>query len=431
VGSPPHGDGPPMKVALVHDWLTGIRGGERVLERMCARFPGAPIYTLVWKPGAVAGPIESHPIRTSFVQGLPEADRFYRWYLPLFPRAIETFDFTGFDAVVSSSHCVAKSVCVPPGTFHLSYLHTPMRYVYDLKDVYFPPGRFPWPVSAWVDRTLAGLRRWDIATSGRAHAMLCNSAHVADRIRRHYGREADVIHPPVDVARYGTAAPFAPASAPSDSGGAGTAHGAIGRPFYLLAGAFAPYKRTDLAIEACVKLGRRVLVVGMGQDERALRKLVQSGVEFVGWTSDSHLAELYRQAQALIFPGEEDFGIVPVEAMASGCPVIAYGRGGAVETVGRGADAHTLARVTAGGAARVPGGVLFGTQSVDGVIAGIVALEHEPFDRSGLPERAEPFGVERFDREFTAAFERHWRAWQDGRAAAGQADQRASVSASP
>ena len=419
-----------MKVALVHDWLTGMRGGERVLERMCARFPGAPIYTLVWKPGAVPGLIESHPIRTSFVQQLPDAARRYRWYLPLFPRAIEAFDFTGFDAVVSSSHCVAKSVQVPSGTFHLSYLHTPMRYVYELKDVYFPPGRFPWPLSSWLDRTLAGLRRWDTSTSDRPHALLCNSAHVAARIRRHYGREAEVIHPPVDVARYSAALPFAESAAPAEPTGAGTAHGAIGRPFYLLAGAFAPYKRTDLAIEACVKLGRRVLVVGMGQDERALRKLAQPGVEFVGWTSDSHLAELYRQAQALIFPGEEDFGIVPVEAMASGCPVIAYGVGGALETVGRGADPQALSRVTAGGAARVPGGVLFGTQSVDGVIAGIEALEQAPFDRAALPARAELFGIERFDREFADAFERHWRAWQDRSPTPGTV-QRAEVAPSP
>ena len=401
-----------MKVALVHDWLTGMRGGERVLERMCARFPGAPIHTLLWTKGSVPGLIESHEIRTSFVQKLPDAARFYRWYLPLFPRAIETFDFTGFDAVVSSSHCVAKSVRVPAGTFHMSYLHTPMRYVYELEPVYFPPGRFPWPLSSVLHRTLKGLRRWDIATRDRPHAMVCNSAHVAERIRRHYRREAQVIHPPVDVARYRAAAPFAESAAPVATG-AGTAHGAIGRPFYLLAGAFAPYKRTDLAIAACVKLGRRVLVVGMGQDEQALRKLAQPGVEFVGWTSDSHLAELYRQAQALIFPGEEDFGIVPVEAIASGCPVIAYGVGGALETVGRGADAGALARVAEGGAARVPGGVLFGTQSAAGVIAGIEALEKDPVDRASLPALAEPFGIERFDRQFADAFERELSAWRE------------------
>ena len=151
--------------------------------------------------------------------------------------------------------------------------------------------------------------------------------------------------------------------------------------------------------------------MGTGQDERALLRLARAGVEFIGWASDAHLAELYRQAQALIFPGEEDFGIIPVEAMASGCPVIAYGRGGVLETVGRGACAETLTRVRSGGAARVPGGVLFGTQSVEGVVEAIREYEREPFDRTTLPALAEPFSEERFDEEFAEAFERHWREW--------------------
>jgi glycosyltransferase involved in cell wall biosynthesis len=388
-----------MKVALVHDWLVGMRGGERLFERICLQFPGAPVYTLVWKPGGVSAAIEAHSIYPSFVQRLPDATRRYRWYLPLFPRAIEGFDLSEFDVIVSSSHCVAKSVRTRPGQFHLSYIHTPMRYIYELEPVYFPPGKFPWPLSAYVRHTVAGLRSWDRTTSDRPTAMVCNSEHVAERIRRHYGREAEVIYPPVDVARFATVPPRPQGTRAGD---------VIGRPFYLLAGAFAPYKRGELAIEACVKLGRRVIVVGTGQEERTLRAAAGPAVEFIGWASDGHLAELYRRAEALIFPGEEDFGMVPVEAMASGCPVIAYGRGGALETIGRGADAETLTRVAHGGVARVPGGVLFGTQSVEGVVGAIQALEANPVDREALPKQARPFSEDRFDREFRAAFDRHY-----------------------
>jgi glycosyltransferase involved in cell wall biosynthesis len=395
-----------MRVALVHDWLTGMRGGERVLERLCTMFPGAPIHTLLWNPGSVSRVIESHPIHVSFVQRLPRASRHYRWYLPFFPQAIESFDTGGFDAVISSSHCVARGIPVPPGMFHLSYVHTPMRYVWELEEQYFPPGRFPWPLSWYVRRTCARLRVWDRATSQRPDALIANSAHVADRIARHYGRTAEVIHPPVELARFGASA--APARQEA-------------REFYLLAGAFAPYKRADLGIEACRTLGRRLLVVGSGQEEERLRRLARPGVEFLGWVTDAEMAELYRRARALIFPGEEDFGIVPVEAMASGCPVIAYGRGGALETVGRGADPSALERVRGGGVALVPGGALFGAQIVSSLAEAIRVLERQPFDPRALRVQAEPFAAERFDRDFMAAFERHLAAWR-GRATARDAD---------
>jgi glycosyltransferase involved in cell wall biosynthesis len=375
-----------MRVALVHDWLTGMRGGERVLERIAGMFPGAPIHTLVWTRGSVSPAIESHPIVTSFLQRLPDAGRRYRWFLPLYPRAIESFDLTGFDTVISTSHAVAKSAIPPPGAFHLSYVFTPMRYVWDLEMEYFPPGRFPWPLSWAVRRTCARLRAWDRATSARAHAILADSVTVAERIRRHWGREAEVLYPPVDLGRF-TAAPGP-------------------RDYYLLAGAFAPYKRGDLALEACRRLGRRVLVVGSGQEERALRRRAPPGTEFRGWVSDEEMAAIYGRARALLFPGEEDFGIMPVEAMASGCPVIAYAKGGALETVGRGAGPGVLARASRGGIAEAPGGVLFGTQSVEGLMEAIRTFETLRFDPGTLRGRAFPFAPDAFDRGFRAAFER-------------------------
>lgn len=381
-----------MRVALVHDWLTGMRGGEKLLERVARRWPEAPIHTLVWKRGAVSAAIESHPIRTSFLQRLPDAERRYRWYLPLFPAAIESLDLSGYDVVVSTSHAVAKSARTRPGALHLSYVMTPMRYVWELESQYFPPGRFPWPLSAYVRGTCARLRRWDAATAARPTRVIAISRTIADRIRRHWNREASVIYPPVELAG------LTPAAGPRD--------------YYLLAGAFAPYKRADLAIEACRRAGRRLVISGSGQDEARLRRIAGPDVEFRGWVSDAGLVELYRGARALLFPGEEDFGIVPVEAMACGCPVIAYGRGGALETVGAGTDAGALAAVAAGGVARAPGGVLFGEQSAAGLLAAIERLERERFEPEALHAAARPFDAARFDGEFAAAFDETLEAWK-------------------
>ena len=382
-----------MKVALVHDWLTGMRGGEKALERIARLHPGAPIFTLVWKRGAVSEALESHPIHTSFLQRLPRAADAYRWYLPLFPAAIEAFDLSGYDVVISTSHAVAKGVRKAPGAFHLCYVHTPMRYVWDLESQYFPPGRFPWPASWYVRRTCARLRAWDVATAHRPDALLTNSAHVAERIRRHWGRDAEVIYGPADVAR------FRPAHGP--------------RTYDLLAGAFAPSKRGDLAVRACAAQGRKLVVAGSGPQAGALRRLAGPDVEFRGWVSDEELATLYAGARALLFPGEEDMGLMPIEAMASGCPVIAYGRGGALETVGRGAMPEALARVESGGVATVPGGVLFGSQTVEGLTEAIRHFETERFDPDALHEHARPFSVEAFDRRFQDAFARAYAGWRD------------------
>jgi glycosyltransferase involved in cell wall biosynthesis len=372
-----------MRVALVHDWLTGMRGGERVLERIARFFPGAPIHTLVHDPGSVSRELESHPIVTSFLQRLPGAARRYRWFLPLFPRAIESFDFSGYDAVVSTSHAVAKAARAPAGTPHLSYVHTPMRYIWELESQYFPRERFPGPLGMYVRATCVRLRRWDRATASRPTALVANSAFVADRIRRHWGREAQVVHPCVEVER------FTP--------------GMGERQYYLLAGAFAPYKRLDLALAAFRLLRRPVLVVGGGQDEARLHALAPPGVTFRAGVTDAELAGIYAGARALIFPGEEDFGIMPVEALAAGTPVIAYGRGGVLETVGRGATPEALARVAAGGVARAPGGMLFGTQSAEAIAEAVRAFEREEYAPRSLAALAAPFSGTQFDAAMRAA----------------------------
>ena len=349
-----------VKVALVHDWLTGMRGGERCLEVFAELFPTADLYTLLHVPGSVSPAIENRRIVTSFIQRLPQAERRYRHYLPLVPAAVRAFDLRGYDLVLSSSHAVAKGVRVPAGALHVCYCFTPMRYVWDLYDDYFGPRAgltarvlMP-PVAAW-------LRRWDRRTAADVHQFVAISRFVAARIRRAYGRDADVIYPPVDVSR------FRVDEAPGE--------------FYLVVSALTPYKRVDLAVEACNRLGRRLVIVGTGPEDRRLRALAGPTVELLGWRDDAQTAELYTRCRALLFPPLEDFGITPLEAMAAGRPVIAFGAGGARETV------------VPPGEGEPPTGLFFEHQTVEALVDAIRRFEasaHQ-FEPKVLRRRAEAF----------------------------------------
>jgi len=303
-----------VRVALVHDWLTGMRGGEKVLEGLCALYPDADIFTLFHARGAVSPLIERHRIQTSSLQHLPFAARHYRRYLPLFPLAIERFDFRGYDFIISSSHCVAKSV-MPAGVRHLCYCHSPMRYAWDQFDAYFGPERVGPAASRWVYRPIMSrLARWDAATATRVDRFVANSRHVAGRIARYYNRTASVVYPPVDTTFYCPAA-------------------VLPESHFLIVSALVPYKRVDLAIEGCRRAGARLRIVGDGPERTRLERLGGADVTFVGSLSDEAVRDEYRRAMALVLPGEEDFGIAPVEAQACGRPVVAFGRGGALETV--------------------------------------------------------------------------------------------------
>jgi glycosyltransferase involved in cell wall biosynthesis len=307
-----------VKVALVHDWLVTLRGGERVLEALCELFPDADLYTLIHKPGTMPPVIENRRIYTSFLQRIPGIHTRYRHFLPLFPRAIESFRLEGYDLVLSSSHCVAKGIRKPHGAKHLGYVHAPMRYMWDLFDDYFGPGRTSRPVRMAALAVRPFLQRWDRDTAAGVDRFIANSSNIAAKIRRFWDREAGVVHPPVDLERF--------CAAPLEGSGQGG--------YFLWLGAFAPYKRLDIALEAFRTLDTPLWVVGTGQEASKLTSgPLPPHICFLGNASDAELPGLYRDARALLFTGEEDFGITPLEAQATGRPVIAYAKGGVLETV--------------------------------------------------------------------------------------------------
>tara|TARA_B100000945_G_scaffold291497_1_gene266030 strand:+ start:5068 stop:6192 length:1125 start_codon:yes stop_codon:yes gene_type:complete len=302
-----------IKVALVHDWLNGMRGGEKCLEVLCELFPHADLYTLIHEKGKLSKIIESMNIRTSFIQSMPYGVKKYRHYLPLFPLAIEQFNLDGYDLIISSSHCVAKGVKHNVSSYHISYVHTPMRYVWDQFDTYFRQSRTSKMVRIGAEISRSYLQQWDRKTSKRVDTFICNSQNVRSKIRDYYNRESQVVYPPVDLSF------FKPGGSKEN--------------FYLMVGAFAPNKRVDLAVKAFNHLKLPLKIAGGGQDEAYCRSIAEDNIQFHGTLSNNKLLELYQKARALVFPGEDDFGITPLEAQACNTPVIAYASGGALETV--------------------------------------------------------------------------------------------------
>jgi glycosyltransferase involved in cell wall biosynthesis len=291
-----------------------MRGGEKVLLSLARLFPDAPIFTLLHVKGSLSPELEGRTIHTSYLQHFPLVKTRYREYLPLFPSAVESLDLSGYDLVISSSHCVAKGAVVRKGALHLCYCHTPMRYVWDRYDDYFGPDRVPralQPAMAWV---ASRLRSWDVRTAAGVTSFAANSAYVADRIRRYYGRPAEVIYPPVDC-EFFTPGPESPGQ------------------YDLVVSALAPYKRLDLVLDAYRGTGRPVTFVGSGPEATRLRHKAPPEVTWLGPVDDRTLRELYRGCRAVIMPGVEDSGIVPLEAMACGRPAVVFAEGGGPESV--------------------------------------------------------------------------------------------------
>jgi glycosyltransferase involved in cell wall biosynthesis len=360
-----------MRTAIVHDWLTGMRGGERVLEVICERYPDAELFTLIHVRGKVSPVIERRRIHPSALNRLPGIARYYRYCLPLFPTLIEQFDLDGFDLVISSSHCVAKSVLTRPGAAHVCYCHTPMRYAWDQFDAYFGRERVGAVGRFVLAAAMSRLARWDRATSGRVTRYVTNSHHVARRIARYYNRQASVVYPPVDTTF------FRPDPSELSPGGE-----------CLIVSALVPYKRIDVAIEACRLAGVPLAIVGSGPERARLERLAadrNANVTFFGRLSDEQVRDRYNRASLMLMTGEEDFGIAPLEAQACGRPVVALARGGALESI-------------------VPNetGVLVDQLSAPAFADAIrVALDCR-FDRTAIRRHAERFSRARFAAEFQA-----------------------------
>jgi glycosyltransferase involved in cell wall biosynthesis len=346
-----------MRVAIVHYWLLGMRGGEKVVEALCRILPQADIFTLFYDPPGVSPLIRSHKVTASF---LNPARRFYRSLLPLMPFALESFDLSGYDLVVSSESGPAKGVLAPARARHVCYCHTPMRYLWDLYPSYLHEFTRN-PVKRAILAGIAGpLRMWDSANSHRVDQFVANSENVRGRIQRAYGRDSLVVYPPVAVDSFY----WRPAE-----------------DYFLMVAEFVPYKRLYYAVRALARHGIRLKLVGDGPEYKRLRQVSGPTVEFCGRVGDDELRRLYAGSQALIVPGEEDFGITMVESMASGKPVIAYGKGGACEIVG---PEH---------------GVLFSEYSEQSLLAAVrqfsrLAGDYQPLL---LQRRAQRFSESRFD----------------------------------
>ena len=351
------------RVAIIHYWLVGMRGGERVLERLLKLFPQADIFTHVYVPEAVSELIRSRKVTTSFIQRLPRAATWYKRYLPLMPRALEELDLSGYDLVISSESGPAKGVLAPPDAFHICYCHSPMRYIWDHYSDYKRSAGHATRLMMPIFST--GLRTWDTASAARVDRIVANSTFIQRRIRRSWGREADVIHPPIDIEQ------FQPSASPED--------------YYLWVGQMTAYKRPDIALNAFNRLKLPLIMIGDGELRARLSREAGPNIKILPKVDFATLKRTYANCKALVFTAEEDFGIVPVEVNASGRPVLAYGKGGARDSI--------VADRT---------GLFFGEQSTDSLSDGVERLNKwlPSFDPQAAVAHAKRFAPPRFDEAF-------------------------------
>ena len=370
-----------LRVALVHDWLTGMRGGEKCLEVLCEMFPRADLHTLVHRRGSVTRAIEERTVRESWIARLPGGRSHYRWFAPLYPLAIESFDLSAYDLVVSTSHCVAKGALTRADTLHVCYCFTPVRYFWDLYPEYFGPGRGSALTRAFAPPLAHYYRLWDRVSADRVDVFVADSSHVRDRIAKHYRRPSKVIYPPVETSFFTPAPPGTSAPPGPDA------------PF-LIVSALVPYKGVERTIRVASRLGLPLRVVGTGPELNRLRSLAGATVRFDEWLPMEDLREAYRGCRALIQAHEEDFGIAPLEAMACGRPAIALRRGGAAEVVAPGT------------------GILFDEPTEESLATAIREFESSRFDPQALRRHAQSFDRAEYSSRMKALLAESWEAFQ-------------------
>ena len=366
------------KIAIVHDWLPLYGGAERVLEQILLVFPQADIFSIIDAiPPEQRGFLQNKPVKTSFVQGLPSGKTRYRSYFPLMPLAVEQFDLSAYDLVISSSYSFAKGVLTGPDQRHLCYCHSPIRYAWDMQHQYLEQSGLTKGLKSWIVRCLLHyLRLWDYRTAGGVDAFAANSAYIARRIMKVYRREAEVIYPPVAVENFQLEEKK--------------------ENFYLTASRMVPYKKIDLIAEAFSRLPEsKLLIIGDGPEMDRVRGKAGPNVELLGYRDNATLRSHLQRAKAFVFMAEEDFGIVPVEAQACGTPVIAFGRGGVAETVVAGQT-----------------GILFHEQSAESLAGAVRLFETQTFSPSEIRQHTEKFSAEVFRRKFTDFVRRNCQGWE-------------------
>jgi len=367
------------KIAIVHEWLTSHAGSEKVVEQILNSYPQAHLYSLVdFLPPDQRNFIQNKSVTTSFIQNLPFAKRAFRNYLPLMPLAIEQFDLSDYDLIISSHHAIAKGVITRPDQLHISYVHTPLRYGWELQHQYLQQAGLTKGIKSTLTRAILHyLRLWDVGSANRVDRYVANSRYVARRIDKTYRRPAEVIYPPVDTQRFRA--------------------DAVREDFYLTVSRFVPYKRIDLTIAAFNQLGLPLVIIGDGDSRQAMQQMAQGNIRFLGRQPDSVVADYMQRCRGFIFPPEEDFGITPVEAQAAGAPVIAYAKGGQAETVINGKT-----------------GLLFAHQTPESLVQSVKQMHGQigRFEPRVLRQNAERFSIDRFKQRFEAFVEQAWRQFQ-------------------